>query len=396
MNKLLLNQFFILLTLISPFLGYFFSSGLIAYGPILILISTIIFFEIISPTKLEYKEFLYIFSFLPFCILALIYYFMNPLGGEILTTHFLNFISIPFFIFSILYINRYSKDGGYFLLRLIFVFLLFQTIICLGQIMTLTYGIGLPLSRGHSDGLMITGTFNNSNDLSNIALISLAIFLIGKNSITNRFDFFYLLLILFIVLVTGSRSTIVLSTILLLLNFRFKMHSLLIFSLLIGVVFLFFNFVISSIDSDGSGRIISRLESIVNIYNNGLDSDGSMSVRFQSYIHFLTNIPHLGVGSGNLKNYYMFSNGALFETWLIFENPHSLIIEVGYWLGFLGLLFIIFPFSWIAYSRKLKPIFLIIILVSSMIPSSVLGSFIYFLFIFILIFFNSNSSRTFK
>lgn len=39
-----------------------------------------------------------------------------------------------------------------------------------------------------------------------------------------------------------------------------------------------------------------------------------------------------------INNYFQYAENAKFDSMeLMFQNPHSLIVELGYWLGWLGL-----------------------------------------------------------
>ena len=70
---------------------------------------------------------------------------------------------------------------------------------------------------------------------------------------------------------------------------------------------------------------------------HGIHSDGSMTMRVSSYLHFLEKLPELGVGSMEVNNYFKYSFDASFRGMeLLFQNPHSLVVELGYWLGWPG------------------------------------------------------------
>ena len=74
MNKIHLYNFFILNVLISTFLDYFFDSGLIAYGPLIVMMFLVFLSEILKPSTMEYKDWLAALCFIPYAIFASYFY----------------------------------------------------------------------------------------------------------------------------------------------------------------------------------------------------------------------------------------------------------------------------------------------------------------------------------
>lgn len=389
MNKIHLYNFFILNVLISTFLDYFFDSGLIAYGPLIVMMFLVFLSEILKPSTMEYKDWLAALCFIPYAIFASYFYLSNPYEGRILTTYFLTIFLIPIFVFVFLRLSRYSCENDFneFIFNSINIFLIAQLFICLGQMMTYSFGFGFPVSSNYDSLFFITGTYTNPNDLATIILlISFCITKIESKINSNKKTITWLIILL-LLLLTGSRSALLISLIVFLATRKINIISIFT-TIMISIVSIFLiDFILNSDgNSDVISRMSERLESFVNIYENGMSSDDSMSIRLESYIHFLHNLQNLGLGSGEISNYYKYSNNATFQGWLLFQNPHSLIVEIGYWLGWIGLLsfFIAFFLLFLRYQRDF--LFLIVALISMSISSSVLGSYIYFFFLILIIF----------
>ncbi len=392
MNKSSLYKVFLLNTLIAPFLGYFFKSGLIAYGPLIVTMFLVLLSEVLKPSVMKYKDWFSTFYFIPYTIFAAYFYIINPYDGNLLTTYFLTIFLIPLFVFVCLKLSRYSSGEQFndLIYKYISLFLIAQLIICLGQVMTYTFGFGLPVSAEYESLYVITGTYTNPNDLATIILLIAFCFSRFENTIKSNKRNIIWLIIFLLLLITGSRSALFVTLIVFLLTRKINFTGVLatIMISFIGIFAVDFIFA-SNNTSDIISRMALRLESFIDIYENGLGSDGSMSVRMESYLHFLNNLQNLGLGSGEINNYYKYATNATFQGWLLFQNPHSLIVELGYWLGWIGLLGFFIPFGFLVYQYQRSFLFLVVALISMSISSSVLGSFIYFLFLILCIFCNS-------
>jgi len=165
---------FIAAILYSVFLGYIFHSGIIAYGPLIILGALVLVNEFKSFNKLEFNNWLAIITWLPYVTWASMAYLNNPYEGKYLSTYFLSILILPLVTLSLFRLLKLERQEKLFskLYKLLFSFLAFQLIICLGQVMTYTFGVGLPVSTLYAEYYMVTGTFTNSNDLAAIVLIS--------------------------------------------------------------------------------------------------------------------------------------------------------------------------------------------------------------------------------
>lgn len=387
LTRLKTNQYFLIAILLSPFLGYFSGKGIIAYGPLIILMLLVIVLEFLSPQRIALKDWGAVLAWLPYVGLASYYYVSYPLDGRYLTTHLLAIITLPMITLSILCIQNKSNGARYsiFLYRSIRLFLFMQFIICLGQISTYTLGIGLPINEEYRDYFMITGTFYNPNDLGAVTLLIAFIFTGIERQFSLKRQGVIWSLIIILLLMSGSRSALLATAVLFMLTRGFNIKSILLYSLILLFFIISYNVFFSDTESGVFFRFVYRLESLVNILKSGVGIDNSMGLRLDSYLHFIKNINSLGVGSGRLNDYYQYADTAQFKTELMFQNPHSLIVEIGYWLGWPGLLtFALATLYLLQYSSK-KLAVILIVGISSLIPSSVLGNLIYFLLINLII-----------
>lgn len=383
LNRIQIYQYFLITILISPFLGYFSGSGIIAYGPIILFALLILVAEALRPTTMSLKNWGAVIIWLPYVCLASYYYISYPLEGRFLTTHLLAIITLPLITLSILSLQNYSLRFNYslFLYKLLRFFLIAELVICLGQISTYTIGIGLPINEVYKDYFMITGTFYNSNDLGAVVLLIAFLFINIENNHTLRQQGFIWLLIIILLLISGSRAALLTTGLFFIITRKANTKNIFFYSLIF--IFLFAAYTSFFLDSHNNvvSRFTSRIESLINVLKNGVTSDGSMGLRLDSYIHFLKNLDQLGLGSGKINDYYQYAKNAKFNNIeLIFQNPHSLIVELGYWLGWPGLLSFSIAVIYLLQYSKRKFFTVGIIFTASLIPSSVLGSLVFFLF----------------
>lgn len=398
MVKSSLFKLFLLLVVLSPFLAYLFNNGLLAYGPMLAVAILILCFEMIEPTLLTYKEWLSILAFLPYTLIAELYYILNPYEGKIISAYSITFIFLPFFVYIFLVLRKkYCSDDYHKLLfRIIFIFLIMQSIVCLGQISTYILGVGLPVVQEYQYDFMISGTFSNSNDLAAVVLLISLSMIRLESSLQKNIQVITWLSISFLLIVSSSRSALVCALVIFIvsrnMSYRSIVPLLLIPLAAIPILGVFF----SQKDSDVLNRISSRIETFQNIYEYGLNADSSINLRLDSYIHFIKNISSLGLGSGEINNYTIYATNSNFESWLMFQNPHFLIIEIGYWLGWVGLVSFLSAFFFLIFNYYRSALFLLIALISMSIPSSVLGSSIYFFFLMLCVFSEKYSDNSIK
>lgn len=375
---------FFLAVLFSTFIGYFFNSGILAYGPLIIFVLLIIYSEILTCRPLKKDKLIVILSWLPYSFWASFVYISNPYEGKYLSTHFLSILILPIITLSYFRIfdKRNDLTGYLFTYKAVFLFLLLQLFIALGQISNFVFGIGFPVSEAYADYGMITGTFTNSNDLAAVVLVVL-FFVTGlEKNIFKSEKYLFWLVAFTLIVVTGSRSAIILSSFIFIVSKVRDARKLVLYALILFLLIIVLFFIMSNVDNIVLNRFEARLNSILLIFESGIASDNSMIVRLGSYFHFFDNILTLGLGSGKINDYFIYSNGANFnDSELLFRNPHSLVVELGYWLGWPGLLFFFVPFFLMLRYSQRKYLFLLIFLVASMISSSVMGSMIFFLLI---------------
>ena len=388
MKKSSLFKFFILLTLASSFLAYFSNSGLLAYGPMLVVAIFILFFEVVEPSLLTYKEWLVILAFLPYTLISEYYYFLNPYEGKLLTEYSITFVFIPFFIYVFLVLRRkcYGNDYGNFIIKIILIFLILQLIVCLGQISTYVFGLGFPVNQEYKYDFMISGTFNNSNDLAVVVLLISITVAKLESLLKKNIKFIIWFSIAFLLILSSSRAALFCTLFVFLFSRNINYRTVISLLLMLFAVVPIVGLVFSQNDNGVLNRISSRIETFQNIYENGLKADDSIGLRLDSYIHFVKNITNLGWGSGKLNNYYKFATNANFDGWLMFQNPHFLIVEIGYWSGWLGLISFLSAFIFLIFSYYRNTLFIFVAVISMAISSSVLGSSIYFFFLLLCMF----------
>lgn len=390
LNNATYYKIFIISLLASSFLVYFTSLSMVAYAPIILTLLFLIIIELIKPLPLKYKDWITVLLWLPYVLLATSYYILNPYNGNILSSYFLAILSIPFIILSFLRLKYFLGPVNYtsFIYKLVFYFCLLQLIICLGQLSTYLFGFGLPVNKDYA--YMITGTFNNSNDLAACVLLLSFIFTRVEKISMTKINIAIWLLIISLLVITSSRSALFITGLIFILTRRLNaintIRNLLFF---FGLFFIYNNFLLTN-NSEIFLRITERLNTISLIMEDGLESDGSISLRTKSYMHFLKNLDRLGLGSGEINNYYKYADNANFSTGLMFQNPHSLIVEIGYWLGIPGLIAFTVPFLYMfRYSNNII-LLLLAVGISSTIPSSILANPTYFVFIILCFLANSN------
>lgn len=394
LNRNSIYKLFIILILVSTFIGYFIGSGIAAYGPIILCMFLILLLEIIQPRPMKISDWGASFIWIPYVALAGIYYVANPLDGRYLTTNLLAIISLPILAIALsrLKHNLSHEQLVLFLYKIILYFSLGQLIICIGQISTYIFGIGLPVSKEYSEYFMISGTFTNSNDLGSIILLLCFIFTAFKE-LSNKNKNIIWILLLTLLIISGSRSALLLGGILYLKSRGMSIRNLVISIVLCMLSYLIIFQFFSNSQLDVFSRLSQRVESLFKIFELGIQSDNSLSLRIQSYLHFLENISKLGFGSREVGNYFKYSEGVNFNTYLLFQNPHSLIIEIGYWLGIPGLIFFFAALLYFLRLSKNKLSLIIVVLVSSLIPSSLLGNLIYFALMIITFYAHSYSFK---
>lgn len=288
---------------------------------------------------------------------------------------------------------------GYLLL-----FLFVQLVIMLGQLTKISTGYGFYLpseylpNAGTHYLTMLSGSFLNANDLAGVTLLIglYYLFTLGQPVTTDtsypvrRLARIGLLIALIIVILTASRSVMALFFITLVL-FTIKqsvLRALTILALIAGSLTLVLLFVDANLmDSGFLKRILLRIQSLQLLLSGEAHSDNSIMTRAESYLLFLKQLPHLGFGTGVLRDYSLFVEplllkGPLYQVFAI--NPHSFIVEMGYWLGLPGLL--LFTLFLTANPLSFSLLFSTgIFILASMASSSVINHYMFFISFFVLI-----------
>ena len=385
-----LNPYRLLLAtiLVSTFLLYIFKSGAVAYMPVMVMVLIVLIYELITYRKIRYDHAMSVLTWLPYSIWASFVYFINPFEGKYFSGYLLTFILFPVLVLSFvrLFFSE-DRDSNYrFIYHSLVVFVFSQLVVCVGQIFTYTYGFGFPVSEYYSEYAMVSGTFVNSNDLS-AAILAILFFIIGMEKFFYKSakNFIWIVSIILLVL-GGSRSAIILAMLFFTIHKVHDVKRMFVYCLSLSLLFVIVFFYFDN-QSEVATRVASRIESITTIFKYGVSADNSMSIRIMSYLHFLKMLPDIGFGSMMINEYHLFSENADFGSKeLLFQNPHSLVVELGYWLGWPGLIMFFIPMlALLKYSRR-KMLFLTMFILVGMIPSSILGSMVFFMILILNVF----------
>ena len=373
----------IMMPIISAVMTYFIDIGLIVYSGIIL--STILTFVCILSYKINKDQFFVFISTSLFCI-----YNFILLSLVFLKQGSINFLIPIFFLANVIQILLLSKNNNFEkYVNIYFIsFFLIQFIFCILQYTYLTYGFGLKSNVDYEG--MIAGTFGNSNDLATIlVLFSIFLFINEDLNKKNRSILFFLTLILLLMAV--SRFALLVFLIGIFIFYKGKILSKILFIFgSFGILYFIFSVIenYKSIGLEAVDRIVIRLKTIQDVVtDSGVSGDYSIDLRLNSYLYFLKNFQNIGFGTlqyGDYQNFGRYFNGSKD---LIFKNPHSLIIEMAYWQGYLGLIFLSFMFfMWVGKSKQIFKILFIIIMIS-FIPSSVVMNLIFWEASFLLIFY---------
>jgi len=311
------------------FLAHFFL------GIALIYYIFVFVFEFTKSGKIYWYGGLISFLFIsPFVIIGFLYSILDK-GDLIIKFQFLfTFLLIPFIWTSIGHI-RCSSNFQKKIILFICIYIYLEFFIILGQISYLVLGIGFPINNSFYEG-MIVGSQFNSNNLAVIVSIY-GLFLLNFRNYFNKISFIILQsVIYFILLVTFSRMALIIYT-LTLVFFHYKISTKKILSYFL--IIYFYLSVIINLNVTGNDTIdnlIYKTKSLFLIFTIGFQTDSSTLGRSQSYIAFFENISELGIGSVAIFDYSKYTYSEFSDS-LLGTNPHSLLIETGYWLGWSGL-----------------------------------------------------------
>ena len=301
-----------------------------------------------------------------------------------------------FFAIFIIYLSTFKlieKNELSFIFNSLFVFVIFEFLVALGELSNQIIGIGFKVnayyySLDEVDAYLnaISGSFFNPNDLGSSCafLFVLFIFLLKEFPLKSKIG---IILCFILVLLSASRASILF----VILTSLIFLYRILINNIIILFIFLFSNIMVLLSFSnffnefEFANRIISRIVTLYLFINGDALQDHSVNIRFESYMNFIYNIPVLKFGSFKYQEYHEFFNdlpsGSLFAT-----NPHSFIIEIGYWLGWPGiLLFFMFIFLTRPVNKYQYYYIIFSFLILSMISSSIINNLIFFMIFFSLL-----------
>lgn len=223
--------------------------------------------------------------------------------------------------------------------KVLYLILLIFTLIAVLQISYLMMGVGLdPSARFGDEGFYagnmqligVPSIFGNPNDFSVFAcLVFLYFLLVGGNRLSIP-----LMLSLFCILVSGSKTAIIIAVAGFLMDGgRSNIKYLALF-----VFLAFFYLLDGGFEGSGIYGIDRTLFTFIEILSNSLDAQSSASVRYESWAYFFREYHRFIFGTFSAAGVFPQFLYAPFDTSLIQLNPHSFIIEVHALFGFGGLL----------------------------------------------------------
>lgn len=257
--------------------------------------------------------------------------------------------------------------------RLLLFYVATELTIMLLQVAYFFVGIGLPPSDLYES--MVPGSQFNGNNLAAIIGV-LSIFYNATSQDTPRWErLLFNLITMVVLLITFSRLAM-------LLYIFDRLRSLCVRqigqALLVATVLVAAGLIVSNIEYTGNETIDASLykaKSLAKIAEVGLEADSSTSSRSESYLNFIEQLGRLGIGSAAILEYSTFTSGAVFADEALYVNPHSMVIEFGYWMGWPGLL-ALGAFMLVAYMRSSqggllqRGFVLLAVLFATSIPSS--------------------------
>ena len=379
---LIFESYFVFL-IASSFLSYFTSSGVVSFGlPILSSFFVLIYF-LLMQLKINRHDWLILFFYISFTSLSFFYYYLNPYKGYIISQHVIFILTFPFSYLCLVGLGKdFSKqDFLKFFNKIIIFFALGQVFVTLGQFSHYVYGVGFKVIEDYQNIMMISGTFYNSNDLAVVVVLMAFVFKYTYQYLTRIQSLLIWSIFAYLLIVTGSRVCIFLFFIILfsLGSFTYKKIFLTLVSVVstLALIIILGNF---EVDVDHPFyRIIGRINTFQAMFEYGLTSDESMSDRGEFYLYFLKNINNIGLGSGLIGDYHKYANSTFHFSPLFFTNPHSFIIEIAYWIGWLGLIIYLILYLLIVIKSNFNMLFFLISFVTLFVSSTLMGNMIYFL-----------------
>lgn len=220
--------------------------------------------------------------------------------------------------------------------QLLLFYMATELAIMLLQVAYFIVGIGLPPNEFYDS--MVPGSQFNGNNLAAIVVV-LSIFYNATSQMTPRREWLlFNLITMAILLITFSRLAVLLYIFDRVRSLSVKQMGN---ALAVGVVLVAVGLIVSNIEYTGNETFDASLykaKSLAKILEVGFDADSSTSGRSESYFNFIEQLGRLGIGSVAILDYSTYTSGAVFADEALYVNPHSMVIEFGYWMGWPGLL----------------------------------------------------------
>lgn len=267
-----------------------------------------------------------------------------------------------------------AKQDWHRSLRLLLLYYLAtELVIMLLQISYFLIGVGMP--PGDLYESMVSGSQFNSNNLAASVVLLSIFYNASSHDAPGRERRLFNLMVVLILLITFSRLAILLYLADRIRHLNLRQMGRM---LATAVVLVAGGAAVSNIEYTGNETIDANLykaKSLATIAQVGFEADSSTSSRGESYLNFVKQIGRLGTGSATILDYSKFTVGADFADNALYVNPHSMVVEFGYWMGWFGLL-AIGAFMLVAYARSSqgslaqRGFILLAVLLASSIPSS--------------------------
>jgi len=311
-------------------------------------------------------------ALLPMSLLGLIYSQLDQGDFNVRIQFMATFLLVPLIWCAFSQLSA-TEPGRRAVGHALLIYVASELGIMLLQISFFVTGAGIRPSETY--GFMIPGSQFNVNNLA-CTVVALSVFYNAASAIWPRWQrLTFNCIVVLILLITFSRLALVLYLLDRARSLGLRRAGMLLISLAVVAAA---GLLIANIDYTGNDTIDASLykaKSLATIAELGLEADTSTSSRSESYVNFADKLGMLGVGSVGILNYSRFTWDALFSDETLYINPHSMIIEFAYWMGWPGLL-VLTVFLVLAYGRSsqgslLERGFLLLsVLVASSIPSS--------------------------
>jgi hypothetical protein len=311
-------------------------------------------------------------ALLPMVSLGLIYCLIDQGDLDVRIQFLATFVLAPLIWCALSQLSA-TEAGRRAVGRLLLIYVATEFSLMLLQISYFLIGAGI--APGETYESMIPGSQFNGNNLACI-IVTLSVFYNAVSADWPRWQRrAFNIIVVLILIITFSRLAVALYVVDRVRTLRVRNIRIVLLSV---VALITAGMLLSQIDSTGNETIDASLykaKSLATIAEVGFEADSSTSSRSESYINFFDKLGSLGFGSAQILNYSRFTSDAVFADETLYIDPHSMLIEFGYWMGWPGLI-VLGLFLGLAYWRRRQGgwvqrgfIFTAVLLASS-IPSS--------------------------